>query len=162
MATISLAGKHSGSVIVDDDDLPALSVCAWYGVLTRSGLYAYGTPEAGKSPIAMHRFLLGKKPGMVVDHISGDTLDNRRANLRHCRHADNIKNSRKKADTLGRYKGISWSQDRCKWQAEIEVDGDRIYLGRFDHPKDAARQYDRAARLFHGKFARTNEMLGLL
>jgi hypothetical protein len=43
----------------------------------------------------------------------------------------------------------------------IEHNGDKINLGRFDCEERAARQYDRAARVFFGRFARTNQDLGL-
>jgi len=38
---------------------------------------------------ALHRFLLGKRSGLEIDHINGNKLDNRRNNLRFVRHAVN-------------------------------------------------------------------------
>jgi hypothetical protein len=36
------------------------------------------------------------------------------------------------------------------------------HIGLYSTPEKAAAAYDEAARLYHGEFARTNEMLGLL
>jgi hypothetical protein len=45
---------------------------------------------------ALHRFVTNAPKGMVVDHRNHDTLDNRKANLKVCSHAENMKNRRKK------------------------------------------------------------------
>jgi len=107
----------------------------------------------------MHRLILAPPKGVFVDHINGNGLDNRRENLRLCSHAQNIRNQQPQVGTSSRFKGV-WMQ-RGKWAAMIQHNGDKITLGRFDCEERAARQYDRAARVFFGRFARTNQDLGL-
>lgn len=41
---------------------------------------------------AIHRVIMGKKPGYEVDHINRDKLDNRRSNLRFVTHQQNLSN----------------------------------------------------------------------
>ena len=43
----------------------------------------------------MHRLIMQPSPDMVVDHINGDGLDNKRENLRIVTHGQNIRNSSK-------------------------------------------------------------------
>lgn len=52
----------------------------------------YGYPYNGRIKQTLHRFLLGKKEGLEIDHINGNKLDNRRINLRFITHAENTKN----------------------------------------------------------------------
>jgi hypothetical protein len=40
----------------------------------------------------VHRLIMAPPAGFVVDHIDGDGLDNTRANLRVCTHAQNLQN----------------------------------------------------------------------
>lgn len=104
--------------------------------------------------VLMHRLIVGAGDGRVVDHLNGDRLDNRRANLRVCSRSQNQMNRRKLAGRF-RFKGV-WRGDRGRWRAQIRVDGRLLYLGRFDTDSDAAHAYDAAARQHFGQFAHLN------
>jgi hypothetical protein len=108
--------------------------------------------------------IAGAGPGDIVDHVNGDTLDNRRANLRICSARENTTNvTSSKRQKLGGYKGVTWHPKGKKWEAgiccgELRPNGKRkrIYLGLFSDPKEAARAYDREAIKHFGAFASLN------
>jgi hypothetical protein len=104
---------------------------------------------------------------MVVDHINGVTVDNRRANLRICLHAENARNrgrarTKKTTKPTSVYKGVhcvpSRTADRSKdsWRANLRVGADMIRLGGFPTEIAAAQAYDEAALKYHGPYARLN------
>jgi HNH endonuclease len=102
----------------------------------------------------LHRLVARARTGQCVDHINGDTLDNRRSNLRVCTRQQNLWNQRGKRDRIGRYKGTT--PYRRRWVAQITVHRQRIYLGSFATDTAAALAYNRAARKHFGRFARLN------
>lgn len=104
---------------------------------------------------SLHREIMGNPEGLVVDHINGDILDNRKYNLRVCTTKENIRNSKPQEGT-STYKGVSWDKDRNKWIAQIKVDRKGIHLGRFDSEIQAAEAYDNAAINYYGEYARLN------
>jgi hypothetical protein len=96
----------------------------------------------------------GKDPcPLDIDHINGDRADNRISNLRLATPAQNAKNQPKKQGTTSTYKGVSWYKRHRKWQAQIRVDGQSIYLGYYNNELDAHLAYCAAAARLHGEFA---------
>lgn len=150
MPTIPLPG---GLVtLVDDEDYPTLSRSRWGllgGAIARPVRY-----ERGET-ILMSRQIMNAPSGMVVDHINGDPLDNRRSNLRVCTHAENMRNRRKSRASTQPYKGVE-RQRNGAWMARITAGGQRHARGGFSTAEAASQEYDRLALQLHGPFARLN------
>lgn len=73
--------------IYDDADHDAVSQYGWYARSTktkRPNFYACGKNVIHRGGIFMHRLFITPPQGFHVDHINGNGLDNRRANLRIC------------------------------------------------------------------------------
>jgi hypothetical protein len=121
--------------------------------------YVIGS-DSGKQ-IKLHRLLLDPKPGELVDHVNGDASDNRRSNLRLCGYRENLSNSGMRSNNTTGYKGIVKLKNG-NYKAQISRDYKRFNLGEFPTPEEAAAAYDRAAVLYHGEFARTNQMLEVM
>lgn len=145
----------------DDEHLVAgRSWCAVPSPLAAQTWYAQshepGTGKHGKS-IRMHQAILKVPPGWHVDHINGDGLDNRRANLRPSTPSQNAFNSALFRHNTSGFRGVSFDRRyRRPWLASIKIDGKFIRLGRFDSAEEAALAFDEAARQFRGEFARFN------
>lgn len=120
--------------------------------------YAYRM--IGTTPVFLHRLIVDAPKGLFVDHINGNTLDNRRANLRLCTIAENCRNAKlSKLNTSG-YKGVQKKGKR--WQASIVSNRCGYYLGMFDTPELAALAYNKKAKELHGDFAYQNQVDTLL
>ena len=117
--------------------------------------YLYRTVGGKQIRIGLHRMILKPPEGLVVDHINGDGLDNRRENLRIATPSQNTINSTRRENAKCPYRGVS--QDRSKkWRAEIWKNRVKYWLGAFDTAELAAKAYDQAAITLHGQFARLN------
>jgi hypothetical protein len=161
MNTIPLTKGYSA--LVDDEDYDRIASFKWYVSLQKTSTYANrDTCESGKrTTVSMHRFIMQPPKGMRVDHINGDGLDNRKANIRVCTPGENLCNQRR-IRGLSAFKGVSYWTHGLRWRAQICVDGRRIFLGSFPDEPSAATAYDAAALFYHGEFACTNADLGLL
>jgi hypothetical protein len=131
---------------------------------SRRGWYAVrrgNSTEIGirNKKVFLHRLLLGVPKGTWVDHRNGDTLDNRRRNLRAATPAQNAYNKpalrRSRAGRSSRFVGVSFCADRTRkpWHAYIGVNGKRLHLGRFCSEQRAARERRAAELRLHGAFA---------
>lgn len=139
--------------LIDTADLELVTSKKWSATFTGSHWYALARVE-GKVQY-LHRWLTSPEATQVVDHINGDTLDNRRSNLRICTHAENCRNhaTLHNRNSTG-YHGVS--VESGKFQARIMLDGKSIHIGAFTTIEEAIAARDAAALELHGEFARLN------
>ncbi|HEV8559887.1 MAG TPA: AP2 domain-containing protein, partial [Actinophytocola sp.] len=124
--------------------------------LDRNGRRLYAVRDLSQTRHQrLHRFITGDPPH-DIDHVNGDGLDNRRANLRPCSNSLNLANSRLYKGNTSGYRGVDWHKKSRRWRARIGVDDRLIHLGMFDTPEEAARAYDAAAIAAWGEYARPN------
>jgi len=144
--------------ILDSEDYYRLGEFKWTIGGHGKKFYAVRIVIAGDEikTIRMNREIMNAPEGLVVDHRNGDSLDNRRENLRLATQAENMQNRRKRKNTTSRYIGVWFAKEKGKWESRIRQDGKKIYLGSFDNEADAAKAYDEAAKRCRGEFARLN------
>lgn len=152
--------------LVDDEDYELLRKYAWdadekgYARRSANRHNADGKPSGKRRTIRMHRVIMGVSDAgrhIQVDHINGDKLDNRRANLRLCDSTQNKQNSRKySGEFTSTFKGVSWHKQAKKWRSELRVNRELHFLGLFTDEGEAALAYDSAAKQNFGEFAYLN------
>jgi hypothetical protein len=145
---------------VDDDVYNEESKHKWHIFKSKSGgYYTTRLKQINKTRrrLLLHRVILGLNfgDGNRVDHIDGNGLNNQRSNLRLCTHSQNLMNQ-KKTKGKSKYKGVTWHKKRNLWMASIKKDKNTHYLGYFSEEIDAAKAYDKAAKVLFGEFAKTN------
>lgn len=145
------------NTLVDEDDIHIIEGLN----IKHRGRYAVVFYRSGenKKPEYLHRIITSCPPGLVVDHINGDGLDNRRANLRVCSYAENLRNAFKtKRATSSQFKGVCWNKSSKRWQANIYIESRLRHLGNFNDEREAALAYNLAATKHFGEFARVNSV----
>jgi hypothetical protein len=144
-------------VLISECDFERVIAHRWHKCSTKRGPYfEHKTPLPDCKSVFLHRFIVSCPVGMQVDHINGDTLDNRRSNLRICTITENNRNCHKYKNNTSGYKGVHWDKEKRKWRAAIKVNKKIISLGRFDDPEKAYEAYVAASKKYHGEFGRTS------
>ncbi len=152
--------------IIDQENEPLFDERTWTAGDNGGGrIYVCRTIWNGKDKkqdkVYWHTLITNPPSGKIVDHINGNSLDNRKLNLRAVTAAENNMNRgangthRGKA-TTSPYKGVSLFKRSNKWVSSIGYNYKRIYLGYFDLAEDAARAYDVKAKELFGEFAYQN------
>jgi hypothetical protein len=121
------------------------------GNVTKRG---YLMVNVGGHRVMAHRlawlYMTGRHPDGVIDHIDGDSLNNRFANLRDVTQAVNLQNQRKpRSPNRSGVLGVWFDKRRGTWNSDIGFDGKRIRLGAFKTIQDAQAAYLAAKRLYH-------------
>ena len=107
-----------------------------------------------KKGYSLARFLVLCE-NLIVDHIDGNTLNNKKNNLRVCTLQQNCYNISARKYT-SKYRGIYFDKGSNKWASSININRKKIYLGTFKDEKTAAKMYDVCANYLYGEFARLN------
>lgn len=154
---IPLRGKYGRGkfTTVDDKDYECLSSQKWF--LRKSHNNFYVSRSTNGRLTDMHRMIVNPPKRMTVDHANGNTLDNRRENLRIASQSQN--NSNKNAPNVpktSKYKGVFWSKDNHHWKAMATLDGKTYGAGSYTDEVHAAMAYNALALRIHGEFAKLN------
>jgi hypothetical protein len=139
--------------IVDDEDYEWLSKFKWHVGKCGNILYARRRPNKGYPFTFMHRAIYEHEngdipPRMMIDHVNGNGLDNRRENFRCVTQRQNLQNWHVKKSS--QFPGICWRECRKKWLLRIYIDGKRRFLGYFDNELEAATTYRVACKVLLG------------
>lgn len=150
---IAIPLTRGKTALVDDQDA-YLAEYKWR-VVTPKAFNHYAVRQVNGRTVYMHRVILSDAP--MVDHVNGDGLDNRRQNLRPATHEGQMRNTRRRKIGTSAFKGVSFDKGyrRKPWRAQLWAGS--VYLSRyFATEQDAAQQYDKWARQYHGSFAAPN------
>lgn len=152
--------------LVDDEDFEALALTKWNVYWRRHAFYAkrhVSRPGGGRTTAYLHRLVLAWRldrdlaKGEDCDHINGNGLDNRRANLRVATRAQNNRNCRRRvANPSSRYLGVTWREANSKWQSRVSVNGKNVSLGCYATEIDAALAREAYIAAHPELYARTN------
>lgn len=148
---------------VDAELFDQLNGVLWRALQHDQRFYAGRTVsrEGGQQLVYLHRYVWQLLNGPIpknytIDHRNHDGLDNRSVNLRLATTAQQNQNQRRRACNTSGFIGVSSFNRGRRWRAEYRLNGEQVYLGRFDSPVDAAKARDLAAWIEHGEFAVLN------
>jgi hypothetical protein len=129
--------NHGFVAVVDDEDYPLVAGSKW-SVTRAHGLPPHAQATRGGRRVLMHRLILGCERGVLVDHIDGDGLNNRRGNLRLGTPTLNMQNRRGPArNSKTGVRGVYRHKSSGLYCATVIVDGRRGFEGYFKTLEEA-------------------------
>ena len=139
-------------MLCDQDDMEKLLQYYWNE--NRDG---YARSLYQNKRILAHRIVMNAgdyNGNNLVDHINGNTLDNRKGNLRMATQSQNHMNSILKSDNTSGYRGVQFDKNKGKWYAVIQKDYKRYFCGYYNTREEAAEAYSKKADELFGEFKR--------
>jgi hypothetical protein len=123
--------------IVDDEDFEYLNQWKWFAHkdIKNKKFYAVRNCKISNNKrcrLLLHRIIIkNTNTKMHTDHCNGNTLDNRKINLRICTASENLTNKHKLNNNTSGYKGVFWHKHAKKWYSSITKNKITYNLGYF-------------------------------
>jgi len=159
-AKMKLYNRQSYEVaetVFDASDVPKIAGKKWHCDALNYVVMDEYNPRR-KIPFARELMQCGDKR-LHVDHIDGDSLNNRKSNLRICTAKNNHRNKHKSHIGESKYKGVSLTGNaKNPYRAKIRINSKGLHLGVFNDELVAAKAYNDAALKHFGEFAHLNEV----
>jgi len=148
---------HGVSFAIDkeDYDVYVKKMPSWFlsGAKNNYATADWRDCPGGRRKIRLHRFLiLGIDDDMnkVVDHINGDTLDNRRCNLRVLSKSINVSHrANLNSNNSSGYRGIHWCNTNKRWIVSIQHNEDVWWKKSFEDKDEAIRAMDEKRAIYN-------------
>ena len=106
--------------------------------------------QAHRIIFAMHHDFMPE----FIDHIDGDTSNNKIENLREATRTQNFQNSKKTIRNKSGVKGVFWHKIKNRWIARVSVNGKEIHVGTFTDLDEATKAVKQFREKHHGEYAR--------
>lgn len=113
----------------------------------------YVTCKYKGKEVKLHNYIMKPQNGYMVDHIDGDSTNNRRYNLRICKEIDNAKNKKTPTNNTSGVKGVTWNNIKNAWQVRIGYNNKRICLGYYTDFDKATKVRKAAEKKYFKEFA---------
>jgi hypothetical protein len=91
---------------------------------------------------------------LVIDHIDGDSTNNRIENLRAVTLNQNLCNRKKPKHNKSGIKGVHYHKKTGKWTIEVAYNKKKYYGGIFDNLQEAEIQVKALREKIHGEYTR--------
>ncbi len=133
--TYNSRGEIVATYLLDLEDVPKLKGHKWRTVFKNDKPYLF-TGNQLSERIYFHRLVMNASENQI-DHISGNTLDNRKDNLREVSIKENMMNLQKKSSNTSGVRGVSFDKRRNNWKVDFTVNKQRIYLKAMSSKEEA-------------------------
>lgn len=145
--------------IIDAMDVPLVAGRNWLARWDGWNFYAARSQLVGGKckAVYLHSVIFGESAAPAIDHIDGNSLNNRRGNLRAATLLQNAHNAKVQIASTSGLKGVAWCGREGRWQVRIRVGGKQRFLGYFDDKALAHDAYCQAAIDARGDFARESQ-----
>jgi hypothetical protein len=144
-------GNRISTFVSDEDADLSQRALSWGGYSSKTKFYPYAMRrvlyKGTRRSVKVHRLIAFRIFGSwdedthFPDHIDGNTLNNRRENLRIITREHNGANRRYLNPGTSPYPGVHWHKAAKKWTAEIQMRDKRKYLGLYDTEYEAYMVY---------------------
>ena len=158
MKELSIKGTDK-KVLLDDEDFERIASFNWKITDSRNdgtGLTIRWFSAVGKRWTPIANIVLFKHKGLMIDHKDRNPFNNQKDNLRISSHSQNNQNKGKQRNSSSKYKGVTLHKRLQKFQVSIMLNGKSKFLGTFTDEIEAAKVYDKHAKIMFGEFAYLN------
>ena len=143
---------------IDSEDIHKVKHIKWYPyreALVNNITKYYAQGSIPGSVAKLSHIIMGKPPkDHFIDHINGNSMDNRKSNLRFATIAQNNQNK-----TLDPTKRKSKYIGVVKLNNRYHTKSGKVAIGSFDTEEEAGKAYDLYVLAFYGEKAQTNDLV---
>lgn len=145
-----------GNFVIDKKDIEKVKYHKWR--ISHDHVVT-GLPAKGTQRDLAH-VIMGfdaRKSDLVVDHVNGNPLDNRKQNLRICTQGQNCCNKSFTSNNTSGFIGVSYRKEKNRYDPEIRIQGKRCHLGYCKTLEEAAYKRFYAEQLVFEDFKNDQE-----